>query len=264
MVRQVIKKATSIIIISSLILCSICTNKVISASGTATGMVFAATGMTSTATYKAGEKFIQGKDVSFEEATTDIANVGYAGYFIGNIVSISATILNKYTGIVDKGIKYFNKKQNTNLSTSMNIADTHSAAKTCEHISYDSSISKKEADFYVAPSGNVYKLRTYPENDGALDPWNPIELQTGTIIDRYGESTGKYFSPVGTPIEQRALPPWTDFNEYHKYEVIKDLDFQTSTIAPFYDQPGGGIQYWSDKTVDTLINIGMLKEIFGD
>ena len=262
MPTQIIKKAISIIVVSSLILCNVYTSRVISASGTATGMIFAATGMTSTATYKASEKFIQGKDVSFEEATTDIANVGYAGYFIGNIVSIIATILNEYTGIVDKGIKYFNKKQNTNLSTSMNIADTHSAAKTCENFS--NNVINKKADFYVAPSGNVYKYKVYPENDGALSSWKPTVLQSGTIIDRYGESTGKYFSPVGTPIEQRALPPWTDFNEYHKYEVIKDLDFQTSTIAPFYDQPGGGIQYWSDKTVDTLINIGMLKEIFGD
>ena len=147
MPTKVIKKAISIVIVSSLILCNVCTNKVISASGTATGMILATTGMTSTATYKVSEKFIQGKDVSFVDATTDIANVGYAGYIIGNIVSIGATILNEYTGIVDKGIKYFNKKQNTNLSASMNIANNHSAAKTCENFS--NNVRKDEVDFYA-------------------------------------------------------------------------------------------------------------------
>ena len=254
MLIKLIRKSITIIIVSSLILCNICTNKVISASGTATGMIFAATGMTSTATYKASEKFIQGKDVSFEEATTDIANVGYAGYFIGNIVSISATILNKYTGIVDKGIKYFNKKQNTNLSTSMNYADTHSALKTCEHISYEGQ-----------SASNTQIERYLPTNDGAVEgTTNPITLKPGTIIDRYGKSDGRYFSPVGTPIEQRSLGPWTNLNDYHKYEVIKDLKLQSGTVAPFYDQPGGGIQYWSEDSVDKLINLGKIKEIFGD
>ena len=142
--------------------------KVISASGTATGMIFAATGMTSTATYKASEKFIQGKDISFVDATTDIANVGYAGYIIGNVVSIGATILNEYTEIIDKCINYFDnldKTQNSNLSTSMNYANSNSTIQGCEKAEVDYSNFNRSFNVNNQSKGST----------GRIEPHNIIE-----------------------------------------------------------------------------------------
>ena len=36
----------------------------------------------------------------------------------------------------------------------------------------------------------------------------------GDKIDRYGNYTGKYFSPTNTPADMRALPPNADTSLY--------------------------------------------------
>ncbi len=86
-------------------------------------------------------------------------------------------------------------------------------------------------------------------------------MQPGTIVNRYGKTTGNYLAPVNTPIEMRALPPWTDFNNYHQYEVLQEFDVSSSVIAPYYEQPGGGIQYKSKVEINELLKEGILKEV---
>ena len=64
--------------------------------------------------------------------------------------------------------------------------------------------------------------------NGGRVPGTIKENQTipaGTIIDRYGSQWGKYTSPAGVPYEQRALPYIENPNAYHKYEVLKPIDF---------------------------------------
>lgn len=34
-----------------------------------------------------------------------------------------------------------------------------------------------------------------------------LELQNGTLVDRFGSDTGKYIAPVSAPYQQRSLPP---------------------------------------------------------
>ena len=56
----------------------------------------------------------------------------------------------------------------------------------------------------------------YPPNDGALGKSKRIFLMPGDKVDRFGNDTGKYLSPKGTPFEMRALPP----NNTGKYNVV--------------------------------------------
>lgn len=63
------------------------------------------------------------------------------------------------------------------------------------------------------------------------------------MIDRYGSTDGTFFSPEGTPYEQRSLALHSDGAPYHKYKVVKPLPVEQSEIAPWFGRPGGGTQF---------------------
>lgn len=48
---------------------------------------------------------------------------------------------------------------------------------------------------------------------------------------------------------------------YTKYEVLKDFKVKSGTIAPWFDEIGGGTQYFTDLTVDELIELGYIRKI---
>ncbi|WP_143736336.1 TNT domain-containing protein [Moheibacter sediminis] len=101
----------------------------------------------------------------------------------------------------------------------------------------------------------------YPPNGGALGKWTSTTLTAGTRIDRFGLPTGKYFSPIGTPFNMRALPPGT-YGAPTKYEIIKPFQVQSSTIAPWFGKPGLGKQYYSPIfNAQELIQGGFIKPI---
>ena len=70
-------------------------------------------------------------------------------------------------------------------------------------------------------------------------------IPVGTRLDRYGPANGNFLSPAGTPYGQRSLPPDTNPNDYHVYEVIKPLPVQSGQIAAWFGQPGGGVQHYT-------------------
>ncbi len=96
--------------------------------------------------------------------------------------------------------------------------------------------------------GNVYSSTTsgttrlpasyYPPNGGALGNWTTTTLRAGQIIDRFGSPKGNYFSPQGTPLQARALPPGTDLSQYTRYRVEIPFQVQQSTVAPAFNQWG--------------------------
>ncbi|WOO36602.1 TNT domain-containing protein [Anaerocolumna sp. AGMB13020] len=125
-------------------------------------------------------------------------------------------------------------------------------------------------------------------------------LPQGKILDRYGDSSGRYVSPVnnGVPYsyEQRSLPYIEDASNYHQYEVkgdfsrLKDYINNCSDttlkneimddIDYYYNGDfskvvvnvgeiakvdgwgiGEGIQYEFPIKVEYLVKLGLLKEI---
>ena len=103
----------------------------------------------------------------------------------------------------------------------------------------------------------------YPSDNGfVVVDGKPVEhtitLRPGQEIDLFGNpgskdptgsSGGQFLSPAGTPYEDRALPPTNldtypgnhPFN-YYLYKVVKKFSVLSGPIAPWFDQPGGGIQ----------------------
>ena len=102
----------------------------------------------------------------------------------------------------------------------------------------------------------------YPANNGAVKGTEKMKhLMPGDIVDRFGQENGKYLAPINTAAEKRALPYDTDLSDYHQYEVLKPFQVEESVIAPAFGQPGGGIQYRSNVSIQKLLKRGIIKEI---
>jgi hypothetical protein len=75
----------------------------------------------------------------------------------------------------------------------------------------------------------------------------------GARIDRFGFAGGRYLAPVDTLYLQRALPPQnlntpggTPASNYHVYCVLREFTVEAGPIAPWFGQPGLGLQYRLD------------------
>ncbi|PLR77051.1 hypothetical protein CU633_12615 [Bacillus sp. V3-13] len=101
----------------------------------------------------------------------------------------------------------------------------------------------------------------WPPNRGFIGEIQDITLEPGTRIDRYGYEGGTFVSPVGTPYEMRALAPGTNQKPYNVYEVVKPVNVQSGRIAPWFDEPGLGIQHEFNKSIKELIEEGTLRRV---
>ena len=158
------------------------------------------------------------------------------------------------------------------------------------------------------------RYRSYLKADGSID-WplkdgfvldsagNPItqpaNLKAGQIIDRFGNSYGRFTSPVDNgeklAFNTRGLPYPEGYQEYHQYEVVKDINKanyekaynqlndmdkfqlkmdmeefgfrpediynpQRGEIAKIFGQ-GGGIQIQLGTSVNWYEKLGFLREV---
>ncbi|MEV7973923.1 TNT domain-containing protein [Cellulomonas sp. NPDC089187] len=92
----------------------------------------------------------------------------------------------------------------------------------------------------------------WPGFDGAVPGTNrtvdPTEMPP---LDRVGGAGGEYFAPLDTPFGQRSLPPdrlssprsqWT-IDQTHPLLSDGTVHIESSTVAPYFGQSGGGTQY---------------------
>jgi RHS repeat-associated protein len=100
----------------------------------------------------------------------------------------------------------------------------------------------------------------YPANDGFLST-TFTELKPGMLIDRYGRITGSFASPVGTPLEMRALPYNSVKTPYGIYEVVKPVKVLAGPATPAFGQIGMGTQYKFFLPIEDLIDAGILRKV---
>jgi hypothetical protein len=102
---------------------------------------------------------------------------------------------------------------------------------------------------------------SYPLNRGFQGPPERMTLQLGTLVDRYGPPSGRFVSPQGVSAAARSLPPGVANAQLNTYQVLKPFDVYGGPTAPAFNQPGGGTQYFLDRTVHDLIKQGYLGEV---
>jgi hypothetical protein len=102
----------------------------------------------------------------------------------------------------------------------------------------------------------------YPGNQGFAGATDRTFLMPGQTIDRYGGSgVSRFFSPQGTPDWARSLPPGTTGQPLRTFQVMKPFEVDSGEIAPWFNQPGGGLQYRTPVNLDTLLKRGIIQEI---
>ena len=104
----------------------------------------------------------------------------------------------------------------------------------------------------------------WPPNSGALDNTTEIvTLEPGTIVDRYGglSPQSMFAGEHGTPIPARSLNlKTTDMTIYNEYLIVKPIEnVEKAITAPWFDSPGGGIQYVFPEPISVLIEKGFIK-----
>jgi hypothetical protein len=115
----------------------------------------------------------------------------------------------------------------------------------------------------------------FPANEGfqnntAQDPIEGTQtLEAGMLLDRFGEDTGRFLSPVFALYRERSLPP-SNLNtngssfpsDYHVYRVEKQFNVTSGPIAPAFGQPGQGTQYFTGASrVADLVGNQTLKAL---
>jgi len=84
----------------------------------------------------------------------------------------------------------------------------------------------------------------WPPNRGFMPgEGNPSSVLPGNLVDRYGGTGGSFLSPAGTPASARSLAPGTTFRPLNTYKVMKPFEVDAGRVAPWFGQPGEGIQY---------------------
>lgn len=159
--------------------------------------------------------------------------------------------LPKPAGLVKNG-------ETPQIKSDVKIANTTQTSTAPTASNNTASVINKETG-YVKLDPKEFGIKNYPPNNGAVKGTENLEyLQKGVLIDRYGSLNGTYASPAGTPLELRALPP-SNSGILNSFEVIKPFPVQSSTIAPWYNQLGGGIQYKLPKNINWLLENGFIK-----
>jgi len=133
-----------------------------------------------------------------------------------------------------------------------------------------------ERTLYAAPIGHSLTLEEidgrYKEYDSKQDISKGESLDFTTtnkiIIQRYGDPNGRFSSPDGTPAPELSLPPTTNINNITRWEVIKEIpNVESSIVAPWFDQPGGGTQFFfqnhngSFRSIEWLRDNGFIRQL---
>ncbi|HWE90571.1 MAG TPA: TNT domain-containing protein [Pseudonocardiaceae bacterium] len=97
--------------------------------------------------------------------------------------------------------------------------------------------------------------------EGGREPGEPVVLEPGVVLDRFGSAEGRVFAADATPFARRSLPPDQIAAGYHRYEVRQPLPVWQAVSAAWFGQPGGGTRIRSVYPAADLVALGYLKEL---
>ncbi|GAA2339068.1 hypothetical protein GCM10009854_14380 [Saccharopolyspora halophila] len=99
----------------------------------------------------------------------------------------------------------------------------------------------------------------FPE--GGRESGQPVVLEPETVLDLLGDGTGRFFFAAATPFAHRSLPAEHAEREHRSYRVIRPLPMWWSVVAPWFEQPGGGVRYRATYSAVDLVGLGYLVEL---
>ncbi len=110
---------------------------------------------------------------------------------------------------------------------------------------------------WISPDGQI----KWPPNDGFAGPPVPEMLPPGTLLDRFGDENGTFFSPRGARYGWRALPYLCEQQDYTIYRVLLPLPVWVGKAAPWFNEPGGATQFHTDAPAASMRQDGEIAVI---
>ncbi|EEA26181.1 conserved hypothetical protein [Talaromyces marneffei ATCC 18224] len=140
------------------------------------------------------------------------------------------------------------------------LENYHQLGRECPQGYFDTFVNYTGANTYPPQQG----FRLYPNG---TQIFSRTTIYNNTLIDRFGGYNSTYVSPVDTPYEQRSIPPSNlvrrgeNASIYYRFLTLRDIEVESGAIAPWYGQPGGGIQYILPDTTGVLVGNGWLQDV---
>lgn len=97
--------------------------------------------------------------------------------------------------------------------------------------------------------------------EGGRERGQPVLVEPETVLDLLGDGTGRFFFAAATPFAHRSLPGEYAEREHRSYRVIRPLPMWWSVVAPWFEQPGGGVRYRATYSAVELVGLGNLVEL---
>ena len=102
----------------------------------------------------------------------------------------------------------------------------------------------------------------FPPRDGFAGRPKIVLLKPGAIVDRFGQPGGRFLAPADASYMGRAVPYDRLKMPYYRYEVVRPLRVVSGKAAPWFDQPGDGMQYKTGQPIQVLVDKGYLKPVW--
>ena len=99
----------------------------------------------------------------------------------------------------------------------------------------------------------------FPPRDGFAATPKTVWKKPGTLLDRFGFPGGQFVAPADGSYMGRAVPYDRLKMPYFRYEVVRPLRVAAGPASPWFDQPGGGLQYKTERRIQVLIDTGYLR-----
>lgn len=103
----------------------------------------------------------------------------------------------------------------------------------------------------------------WPPRDGFEGQVVYMVLPPGVLLDRFGQESGRFFSPKGAGFRARALPTVCRELPYRAYRVIAPLPVRIGSAVAWFGEPGGAMQVMTDATAAQLVAYGVLEHVPG-
>ncbi len=101
----------------------------------------------------------------------------------------------------------------------------------------------------------------YPDGFASATGREPARLEPGTVVDSFGPTFTRIAYDVSTPFAERSLPIDYAASGYRQWRVLKETPVWSGAVAPWFGQPGGGVQHFALMPMADMVGSGFIEEV---
>lgn len=113
--------------------------------------------------------------------------------------------------------------------------------------------------YYNQSTGAIH----WPDGDGFLEGTiSKKMIPKGTIFKRIGYPSGEFLGNTLDSFESRSLAPHSEKSPVYYYKLMEDFEMTTGIAAPWFEQPGGAVQFVKYDSSGNKVKVQQLIDDF--